>query len=111
MPLNIRERYQKVLQCLCEKTQLSLRAIAEATGIAKSSVHRHLKTIERRQQYAESYLWETLEGEDWRSFAGVWGDLLLRHQRGNWGGESVGIFPSVAPGSTDRLLLQVLYGN
>lgn len=85
MPLNIRERYQKVLQCLCAKTQLSLRAIAEATGIPKSSVHRHLKTIVRRQQYAESYLWETVEGEDWRSFAGVWGDKIASASKGELG--------------------------
>ncbi len=85
MQLNIRERSQKVLKCLCEKTQLSLRAIAEATGIPKSSVHRHLKSIERRQQYAESYLWETVEGEDWRSIAGVWRDKSASASKGELG--------------------------
>jgi hypothetical protein len=65
MSINIRERCQKILQCLSEKTHQSLRAIAVATGIPKSSVHRHLKAIERRQQYGESYLWETVEGSNW----------------------------------------------
>ena len=65
MVLNIRERAQKVLQCLCEKTGQSLRSIAAATGISKSSVHRHVKAMERRQQYAESHLWETVEGGNW----------------------------------------------
>jgi hypothetical protein len=65
MVLNIRERSQKVWQCLCEKTGQSLRAMAAATGISKSSVHRHVQAMERRQQYAESSLWETVEGGNW----------------------------------------------
>lgn len=65
MKFNIRERSQKVLECLTSKTQQSLRAITAITGISKSSVHRHLKAIERRQQYGESHLWETKEGADW----------------------------------------------
>jgi len=64
MPLNIQERSQK-LQCLCQKSQQSLRTIAAATGIPKSSVHRHLRNIKQRQSYAESHLWETKEGGDW----------------------------------------------
>ena len=39
--------------------------MATATGIPNSRVHRHLKSMERRQQYGESYLWETVEGENW----------------------------------------------
>jgi len=65
MNLNIRERYQKVLQCWQEATCLSLRAIAQSTGISKSSVHRHLRTKSRQQQYPETYLWETEAGEKW----------------------------------------------
>jgi Family of unknown function (DUF6399)/IclR helix-turn-helix domain len=65
MLLNIRERSEKVLQSLCNQAKQSLRAIASATGIPKSSVHRHLKAIDRRQQYAESHLWETKAGGDW----------------------------------------------
>lgn len=65
MPLNIRERSQKVLQSLCKQAKQSLRTLASTTAIPKSSVHRHLKAIDRRQQYAESHLWETQEGGDW----------------------------------------------
>jgi Family of unknown function (DUF6399)/IclR helix-turn-helix domain len=65
MKLNIRERCAKVLQCISQTTQQSIRAIAAATGIPKSSVHRHLRLINRRQQYPESYLWETAEGSAW----------------------------------------------
>jgi hypothetical protein len=50
---------------LCEKTKESIRTIAKRTGIPKSSVARHHSTIKSRQQYPESYLWETPEGEKW----------------------------------------------
>jgi len=62
MPLNTGTK-PKVLQCLCQKSQQSLRTIA--AGIPKSSVHRHLRNIKQRQSYAESHLWETKEGGDW----------------------------------------------
>jgi hypothetical protein len=34
-------------------------------GFSKSSVHRHLQAIERRDRYPESQWWETPEGRDW----------------------------------------------
>lgn len=45
----------------------SVRELAEATGFSKSSVHRHLKAQRRRNQYPESPLWETPEGQAWLS--------------------------------------------
>ena len=39
--------------------------IAAATGLKKSSVQRHQKGIQRRDQYAESSLWETAAGAAW----------------------------------------------
>ncbi|MEL6456268.1 MAG: DUF6399 domain-containing protein [Cyanobacteria bacterium J06623_5] len=39
--------------------------IVAATGLKKSSVQRHQKGIERRNQYAESNLWETAAGAAW----------------------------------------------
>jgi len=39
--------------------------IAAATGMAKSSVHRHRQAIERRNQYPESRLWEMASGHQW----------------------------------------------
>jgi DNA-binding transcriptional ArsR family regulator len=43
----------------------SIRRLAERTGLSKSSVHRHLQAIERRDRYPESGLWETPEGRNW----------------------------------------------
>jgi len=91
MALNIGERCQKVLQCACEKTHQSLRVIAAATGIPKSSVHRHLKAIKRRQQYAESYLWETAEGANWLRLL-VFGVIYCFGIKGGVGAESLSAF-------------------
>jgi transposase len=57
--------WQKIRQIAAKIKELgtsSIRKIAEATGFSKSSVHRHLKAKERRNQYPESHLWETKEG-------------------------------------------------
>ncbi len=43
----------------------SIRRLAERTGFSKSSVHRHLQAVGRRDRYPESGLWETPEGRDW----------------------------------------------
>ncbi len=91
MKLNIRERCQKVLQCLCENNQQSIRTIAKASGMPKSSVHRHLKTIKQRQQYAESYLWETEEGEAWLRLL-VFGVIYCFGIKGGIGVESLSAF-------------------
>ena len=91
MELNIRERCQKILQCLCEKTHQSVRAISAASGIPKSSVHRHLKSLERRQQYAESYLWETEEGGAWLRLL-VFGVIYCFGIKGGIGAESLSAF-------------------
>ena len=48
-----------------EYGQHSLRSLAERTGLSKSSVHRHLQAIERRDRYPESSLWETEAGRAW----------------------------------------------
>ncbi len=73
MRLNIKERCQKVLQCLREKTQQSIRAIARATGIPKSSVHRQLMAIKGRQQYAPVVLVVNGGGGALAEIAGIWG--------------------------------------
>ncbi|MHC5862108.1 helix-turn-helix domain-containing protein [Nostoc sp.] len=91
MQLTIRERCQKVLQCLCEKTDQSLRAIAAATGIPKSSVHRHIKTIQRRQKYGESYLWETDAGGEWLRLL-VFGVIYCFGIKGGIGAQSLSAF-------------------
>ncbi|MBE9064993.1 DNA-binding protein [cf. Phormidesmis sp. LEGE 11477] len=65
MTLSIRERSQKVAACITENVGQTLRGITATTGISKSSVHRYRQAIERRNQYAESSLWETAAGSQW----------------------------------------------
>src|SRR5262249_52804873 len=48
-----------------DHAKASIRQIAAATGLAKSSVHRLQQAIERRDVYPESWLWETEEGRSW----------------------------------------------
>ncbi|WP_089939148.1 helix-turn-helix domain-containing protein [Candidatus Entotheonella palauensis] len=43
----------------------SIRSLADRTGLSKSSVHRHLQAIERRDRYPASPFWETPEGRAW----------------------------------------------
>ncbi len=65
MKLTIRERAQKVFECLSSRGQPTLRAMAQALGLSKSSVHRHRQAIARRQQHPESSLWESQVGGQW----------------------------------------------
>ena len=65
MGITIRERGQKVADCIQSHVKQSVRAIATATGLNKSSVHRHQQGIERRNQYPESDWWETASGYQW----------------------------------------------
>lgn len=91
MNINISERCQKVWQCLCEQTKKTIREIADSTGIPKSSVHRHKKAIERRQQNKESYLWETEEGEEWLRLL-VFGVIYCFGIKGGIGADSLSTF-------------------
>src|SRR3970040_239888 len=43
----------------------SIRSLAARTGLSKSSVHRHLQAMGRRDRYPESSFWETPEGRTW----------------------------------------------
>jgi len=43
----------------------SVRHLAERIGLSKSSVHRHLQAIKRRDCYPEASLWETEVGRRW----------------------------------------------
>jgi len=63
--MNLRQRCQQVFDAIKEGGKHSIRRIATATGISKSSVHRHKQAIERRNQYPESSWWETAAGEQW----------------------------------------------
>jgi hypothetical protein len=48
-----------------EHGQQSIRSLADRTGLSKSSVHRHLQAIDRRDRYPQSSLWETEPGRAW----------------------------------------------
>ncbi len=65
MSQTIRQRGKKVFQAVKEKSAKGIQAIASATGIPKSSVHRHQQAIVRRNQYPESEWWETEAGSAW----------------------------------------------
>ena len=91
MNLNIKERCQKIFQSVSGKTQQSIRAIASTTGIPKSSVDRHLRTIKRRQQHPESYFWETEEGRQWLRLL-VFGVIYCFGIKGGIGSDSLSSF-------------------
>ncbi|MCP3924550.1 MAG: hypothetical protein GY714_18405 [Desulfobacterales bacterium] len=57
-----RSRTLKIYPTLCESLKTSVRKIAELTGISKSAAHRHKQTILKRNDFPESYLWESEEG-------------------------------------------------
>src|SRR6267143_779415 len=54
-----------IFNSIREHGKQSVRRLAERTGLSKSSVHRHLQTIERRDRHPESSLWETEAGRAW----------------------------------------------
>jgi len=54
-----------IFNSIRENGKQSLRELARRTGVSKSSVHRHLQAIDRRDHYPESGLWETPEGRNW----------------------------------------------
>ena len=54
-----------IFNSIREHGQQSVRRLAERTGLSKSSVHRHLQAINRRDRYQESSLWETEAGRNW----------------------------------------------
>ena len=63
--MNWQQRAGQIAANLREQGQRSIREIAAATGMAKSSVHRQLQARQRRQQYPESPLWEQASGYEW----------------------------------------------
>ena len=61
----VRIRDSRVFTSITEFGRRSLRKIAQATGLSKSSVARSLKAIARRDKHPESHFWETEEGRAW----------------------------------------------
>jgi len=54
-----------IFNAIREHSKQSIRSLADRTGLSKSSVHRHLQAINRRDRYPESSLWETEAGHAW----------------------------------------------
>lgn len=54
-----------IFNAIREHGTQSVRRLAERTGLSKSSVHRHLQAVTRRDRYPESSLWETEAGRTW----------------------------------------------
>jgi Family of unknown function (DUF6399)/IclR helix-turn-helix domain len=54
-----------IFHAIREHGKQSIRSLSDRTGLSKSSVHRHLQAIDRRDRYPESSLWETEAGRAW----------------------------------------------
>jgi len=65
--LEMGERCRKIFSVLSFSVKYSVRKISKLAEIPKSSVHRHVKAIERRNLYPESFFWEISEGQQFLS--------------------------------------------
>src|SRR5512145_403976 len=54
-----------IFNAIREYGKQSIRSLADRTGLSKSSVHRHLQAMDRRDRYPESSCWETPAGRAW----------------------------------------------
>ena len=63
--MSLRMKCIKIFTFFQENKKASLRKAAAETGISKSSVDRHKKAVERRNQHPESLMWETEPGQKW----------------------------------------------
>src|SRR5262245_56559423 len=54
-----------IFKAISDHGKQSIRSLADRTGLSKSSVHRHLQAMERRDRSPESSLWETEAGRTW----------------------------------------------
>ncbi len=58
--MTYRQRAVKIFGVIKEGGKQSIRKIAKAAGLAKSSADRHLKGVQKRNGHPESPLWETI---------------------------------------------------
>ena len=54
-----------IFNSIREHGKQSIRSLADRIGLSKSSVHRHLQAMDRRDRYPESSFWETTAGRTW----------------------------------------------
>jgi hypothetical protein len=115
MNQTIRERGQKVFQAGKAKSLQGIAAIASATGISKSSVQRHQKGIERRNQYPESEWWETEAGSAWLKLLVLGSIFFFGIKHGIGVGElsqflkalRLGLYVGCSPSALDHLKQQM----
>lgn len=65
MTSTIRARRQQVAEYQKTQGKVTLRMLAEATKLSRSSVHRHQQSIARAEQHPESRWWESAVGYQW----------------------------------------------
>ncbi len=63
--MNIRERCRQIFAYFRQSPHDTVREAADAAGMSKSAAQRHKQAIARRNQYPESYFWETEAGYRW----------------------------------------------
>ena len=63
--MTLRTLARKIFSFFQQHASATVREAAEATGTSKSSAQRQRQAIARRNQYPESWLWETAEGFLW----------------------------------------------
>src|ERR1044072_5374374 len=54
-----------IFNSIREHGKQSIRSLADRTGLSKSSVHRHLQAMDRRDRHPESSFWEPGAGPSW----------------------------------------------
>ncbi len=90
--MKLRQRSQQVFEAIKEGGKHSLRKIAEATGIAKSSVHRHKTWARTAEQVSRIRFMVNGSRRAMAKAASVRNDLHLWHQMWNWCRNTVGVF-------------------
>ncbi len=63
--MRIRERCGKIFAYFRQVPHGTVREAADAADMSKSAAHRHKQAIARRNQYPESWVWETEVGYRW----------------------------------------------
>lgn len=61
----IRETSREIAASVLEYGEQTCRKLSERLGCSKSAAHRHVQAQKKRDQYPESWLWETAEGHAW----------------------------------------------
>ncbi|TVR66451.1 MAG: hypothetical protein EA420_01660 [Candidatus Competibacteraceae bacterium] len=90
--MDLRGRCQQICTVLRERGPQSIRKLAQATGLPKSSVDRHCKGLrERAGQVPEAELWEPEQGARWLRVL-VLAVLLVFGLKGGMGAERISEF-------------------